>query len=360
MKVAVLGVGEMGRTVIEHLKECELVTSILAYDINSKNLQIAKQKYGVKITEELNEVLNDASISLVFITSPNDSHKDLALKAMASNKAVLCEKPMALTLEDAEKMVQYAEDKNIFFQIGFELRYSKLYTKVKEWIDRGLLGDIINTQCTYISSQYPECEEWVWRCKSESCGSTFGERLSHYVDLPRWWIGSQVKDIYAVCAPNVIPYYEVHDNYHANYHFDNGAVSQITFMSIAAFFEGDALKNVIDQQVGDGHALRYRIIGTRGMAETSVFDRYIRRWEFYPSGDKFKSQWIENLTWPSHEDHFYFHNTTDQTKDVVKRVAQGQKPMTPARNALQTMKVCFAAELSADEKRIVSLEELNH
>jgi len=42
----------------------------------------------------------------------------------------------------------------------------------------------------------------------------FGEKLSHYVDLPRWWVGSPVTEVHSVCAPNLVPYYEVRDNYY--------------------------------------------------------------------------------------------------------------------------------------------------
>ena len=96
----------------------------------------------------------------------------------------MCEKPMATTLDDAREMVEFSEKTKAFLQIGFELRYSKLYTKIKEWIQAGFLGDVINTQCTYISCEFIGKESW--RIKKAASGGMFGEKLSHYVDLPRW------------------------------------------------------------------------------------------------------------------------------------------------------------------------------
>ena len=126
----------------------------------------------------------------------------------------------------------------------------------------------------------------------------FGEKLSHYVDLARWWIGDEVEEVYATCAPNVIPYYEVHDNYHCSYRFRNGAVSHLTFMmGPAATFKGDPLQNAVSQQAGDGHVLRYMIYGEKGAAETDVFPRTIKRWEFGENDYGQTSEWVQTETW---------------------------------------------------------------
>jgi predicted dehydrogenase len=311
-----------------------------------------RERFHVEATTEIKDILCDPAVRCVFVTSSNDAHAELTIAALNAGKAVLCEKPMSTTLANAKVMVECAESVDGFLQIGFELRYSYLYTKVKEWIDAGLLGEVVNTQCTYIASAW---NKNTWRARGEG-GSMFGEKLSHYVDLPRWWIGSDVTEIYAASAPNAIPYYVPRDNYQATYRFANGAISHITFMMApAATFDGDPLQNVIDQQTGDGHALRFLIQGTKGAAETDVFARTLKRWEFGDSPNKFISKWVESITWNDSEDHLWFHNTLDQTKDVVRRVAQGLPPATPARDAYETMRLCFAAEESAQNARAVSL-----
>ena len=96
----------------------------------------------------------------------------------------------------------------------------------------------------------------------------------------------------------------------------------------------------------------------RAAAATDVFHRRIKRWKFGESPETMTSQWIEDLTWDPKEDHFYFHNTCDQTHDIVRRVIAGEPPKTPARDAYETMRLCFAAERSADEARVVGLDEV--
>lgn len=352
MKVGILGAGGMGATVIRHLQKCSEVNSIIALDKREERVAELRECFEIEATTKINDILCDPAVKCVFITSSNDAHAELAIQSLEAGKAVLCEKPMATTLKDAKAMVECAESTGGFLQIGFELRYSYLYTKVKEWIDAGLLGKVVNTQCNYIASAW---NKNTWRARGEG-GPMFGEKLSHYVDLPRWWVGSDVTEIYAASAPNAIPYYELRDNYQATYRFANGAISHITFMMApAATFDGDPLQNMIDQQTGDGHTLRFLIQGTKGAAETDVFARTLKRWEFGDSPDKFISKWVETITWDESEDHLWFHNTFDQTRDVVRRVAQGLPPATPARDAYETMRLCFAAEESVERRHSIPL-----
>jgi predicted dehydrogenase len=269
----------------------------------------------------------------------------------------MCEKPIATTLADAKEIVDKAKELNAFLQIGFELRYSTLYTTVKKWIDDGLLGDIVNTSCTYICSEFHG--KGSWRNVKSTGGNMVGEKLSHYLDLARWWTGSNVKDIYTACAPNIVPYYEVHDNYHMTYRFKNGAIGHMTFvMAVAATFHGDPLQDVLAQQRGDGHDLQFLIVGTKGAAQTNVFNRSLKRWEFGDSEKCLTSNWVENITWSADEDHYRFHNTTDQTLDIVRRVKESLPPKTSAEDAFETMKLCFAAEISADTGCITELSKV--
>ena len=359
INVAVLGCGQMGQHVIEHLNDSPLVSSITLFDPNAERMEQLSQSHGVKNIDSLQRVLEDPAIRLVFVTASNDVHKELTIAALEAGKAVMCEKPMATSLADASAMVQTAESMSGFLQIGFELRYSHLYTKVKDWIAQGLLGRVVNTQCTYCTSAWGRRN--VWRAAASTSGGMFGEKLSHYVDLVRWWVDDEVEEVYAICSPNVIPYYEVHDNYHCSYRFKNGAVSQLTFMMApAASFKGDPLQNAVSQQAGDGHALRYMIYGDKGAAETDVFPRTLKRWEFGEDEYGHTSAWVQSETWSPEYDFAYFHNTRDQALDIVRRVAEGEPPKLNPRQALETMRLCFAAELSATEKRPVRLDELSN
>lgn len=359
IEVAILGGGNMGENVIRHLGDGPLVSGITVFDRHTERMAALKKKYGVETSDSLGRVLDNPAIKLVFITASNNAHRELTVASLEAGKAVMCEKPMATSLADATAMVEAAERTKGFLQIGFELRYSRLYTTVKDWIDRDLLGRVLNSQCTYCSSAWGRHDQW--RVASKTSGGMFGEKLSHYVDLVRWWIGDTVEEVFASSAPNVIPYYEVHDNYHCTYRFKGGAVSQLTFMmGPAATFRGDPLQNAVSQQAGDGHVLRYLIYGDKGAAETDVFPRTIKRWEFGEDDYGQTSTWVQTETWNSEQDFTYFHNTHGQALDVVRRVVAGEPPKTAPRDALETTRLCFAAEISAQENRPVRLNEFRN
>ncbi|MFA5864088.1 MAG: Gfo/Idh/MocA family oxidoreductase [Phycisphaerae bacterium] len=356
MKVAVLGSGNMGGSVLDHLQKCDQVSEIVAYDPDEATRVQVEQKFNVKTTSDLGVIWHDREIPLVFITSPNHTHHDLVIRALEAGKAVMCEKPIATTLAHAREVVELSERRGAFLQIGFELRYSTLYTTIKKWIDAGLLGDVNNTHCIYVNSV---ADKSSWRTRRDRGGNMFGEKLSHYVDLPRWWVGSPVTQVLTVCSPNTVPYYEVRDNYHTTYQFENGAVGHLSFFTGAMNTEKpDPEKDWLGQMRDQGYELRYTIVGTRGMAQTDVYGRRLKRWDFGDSPERMTSTLVEDITWDLQDNGRYGHNTFDQTLDIVRRVREGRPPFTPARDSLETMRLCFAAEHSADQGRLVKLEEL--
>ena len=144
----------MGENVLRTLQNTSRVRAIKVFDRNPGRMEELKTTFGVKSAPALDDVLQDPAIKLVFVTASNNAHRELAVAALEAGKAVMCEKPMATTIADAQAMVEAAERTKGFLQIGFELRYSRLYTTVKDWIARGLLGRVLNTQCTYCSSAW--------------------------------------------------------------------------------------------------------------------------------------------------------------------------------------------------------------
>ena len=355
--VAFVGVGAHGLNMARDLRTYDRLNRIVCVDSDADRVQCLKQEHSFEATTSLEAVLASPDIRLVFITAANHAHPELTIKCLEAGKAVMCEKPMAMTLADARRMIHTTEQTGGFLQIGFECRYSKLYTTVKQWADAGLLGRIINTHCFYQSSEFHG--KGSWRNDPTTGGSIFQEKLCHYVDLPRWWIGGHVTEVYAVSAPNIVPYFKVRDNYHATYRFDHGAVSHLTYnMGIAETFTGDPLQNMLDQQKDDGHALQYLITGTRGAAFCDVFRRCIKRWEYGDSPERMISKIVETHTWLPNQDHAYFHNTSGQSREIVDRVIAGKPPKTPAADAYQTMKLVYAADHSVAEGRVVTLDEL--
>lgn len=348
IKVGLAGLGNMGLKILPSILAAPEVIAVCGFDPSPEKRSAATERFGIATTDCYETLLNDPSVRLIFIAAPNEHHAALSIAALESGKAVLCEKPMATTFADAQKMQATAQRLGGFLQIGFELRYSQLYCWVKERIDAGLIGRVTNAQCTYICSEFHGRHSW--RNRHSSGGGMFGEKLCHYIDLPRWWINEEVTGITSISAPNVVPYYEVRDNYHTTLRFASGAVSHLTFMMpVASTLRHDPLQNHISMHSDDGHELRYLLYGPKGAIETDVFKRRFRRWEFRDSEAGLTSAVVEDLTWDATEaeDNRFVHNTSTQTRDVIYRVTNGLPPYTAPEDSLETMRLVFAAETGA-------------
>jgi len=355
MDVAVIGLGEMGGTHVKAMQASPYVGTIYGYEPDPEFAAKRGRELGVQATHDLESLLCNPAIKMFSIASINAVHSEQTVAALRAGKAVMCEKPMAEDLAGARTMIDVARETGGFLQIGFELRYSKLYTQAKEWIDQGLIGDVVNSHCRYYCSEFHSKGTW----RSNSPGSLIGEKLSHYIDLQRWFTGSDVTEVFSMNAPNVVNYFNHPDNHQINMRFRNGAIADLNFsMYIAESDHRDPLLEMLDKQADDGHCLQYHIFGTKGAIETDAFRRRVRRWEFSDSPERLVSKLVEKVTYTSADDIEWIHNTHGQNLRVVELVAKGLPPETTAADSFATMQAGFAAELSEREHRLVYLREL--
>jgi len=353
--VAVLGLGGMGHTHVGAAKASKYVKNIYGYEPDAGRAALRGKELGVKATSDLDSILNNPEIKLVYIAAINPVHAELTIKSLRAGKAVMCEKPMAENLKDAKEMIKVQKETGNFLQIGFELHYSKIYMTAKEWIDKGLIGKVVNSHCRYYCSEFHSKNTW----RSNSKGTLIGEKLSHYIDLQRWFTGSPVKEVFSMTAPNVVDYFNHPDNHQISMRFKNGAISNLNFsMYIGESDHRDPLLEMLEKQSDDGHFLQYHIFGTKGAIETDVFRRRIRRWEFTDGPEHLVSKIVEKITYAKSEDNEWIHNTHGQNIRIAELVAKGPPPENPASDSFETMRAGFAAEISEREQRIVKLSEL--
>lgn len=357
INTAILGLGAMGGTHVEAAKASPYVDKIYGYEPDPQRTAARAAELGI-IPASLNEIMGNPRIKLVYIASINEAHVPQAAMALEAGKAVLCEKPMGMSLNEACELIKVQEETGGFLQIGFELHYSKLYMLAKKWIDDGLIGTPVNIQCRYFCCEFHHKNTWR---SNNTGGFLIGEKLSHYLDLQRWFFSRPVESVYSLSAPKVVEYFRHRDNHQIMTKFSGGGVGVLNFiMYLAETYEHDPLQELLAKQADDGHSLQYHIVGTKGAIETDVFKRRIRRWEFNdaPECPCIQSKIVETITFKKEEDQIWFHNTHGQNVRVAELAAKGLPPEVSAKDAFETMKFCFAAEQSEDEQRIVRISEL--
>ena len=143
------------------------------------------------------ELLADESIEAVSICAANYAHAELAIKALEAGKHVLCEKPMAVTLEDCEAMVKAAQKSGKFLMIGHNQRLAKAHAEAKRLIDQGLIGDIITFRTTFghggpeTWAIKPGKDVWFFDKKKAAMGA-MADLGVHKTDLIQFLTGQKV------------------------------------------------------------------------------------------------------------------------------------------------------------------------
>ena len=150
VKVGVIGCGSIAK--YRHLPEYHThpdvdISSVC--DVVIERAQAVAQTYGVKAYTDYMDLINDKQINAVSICVPNVLHAPMAIAALQAGKHVLCEKPMATTLEEAERMNETANASGKILMIGHNQRLVPSHQKAKEMISQGKLGKIYSFRTSF-------------------------------------------------------------------------------------------------------------------------------------------------------------------------------------------------------------------
>ncbi len=152
----------------------------------------AAKTYGWESYERSWEKLIERDdIDLIDIATPVSLHKDIAIAAAKKGKHILCEKPMAMNLNEAKQMLKAAEEAGIKHMIGFNYRRVPALVLAKRLIDEGTLGKIYHFRAMYLQDWIVDPDfPLVWRLRKEIAGSgALGDLGAHIIDLARFLIG---------------------------------------------------------------------------------------------------------------------------------------------------------------------------
>jgi predicted dehydrogenase len=246
-------------------------------DTDLKRAQAAQERYGaILATTDYQEVLARNDVDAVCICTPPVNHVELAIAAARSRKHILLEKPMARTVEECDRILEAARAANIHLLVGHEKRFNVAFERVKDLIDEGRLGQIFHLVVHWGSSVklapdvlipdgYRESYEWRWKDK-EVGGGILQDHVPHYVDLWRWWTGSEIASLHAE-VQNVTrdylknPEIGVWEDFGTVLmRFENGAVGVFNTGTV-----GRGLSPILHQGSGIGEWSEFGyIFGTRG------------------------------------------------------------------------------------------------
>jgi predicted dehydrogenase len=194
--MGVVGVGGWGGS--GHMRayaESPLARVVAVCDaVLDRARQVAAQWHVPHALDDYRALLAMPEIDAVDVATPNDAHHEIVLAALGAGKHVLCEKPLALTVEHAREMERAAAELGRRGAVNFIHRYVPSARYVKELLDEGALGRVHHCQVTYAQGwlndpAFPR----VWRLNRAVSGTgVLGDLGSHAIDLARWWLGAEI------------------------------------------------------------------------------------------------------------------------------------------------------------------------
>jgi predicted dehydrogenase len=183
VRTAIFGTGFMGRVHLEAVRRVEFAE---AAGIAGRNLEAAVRLgagFSIPtITTDYRDILRDPSIDAVHICSPNDLHFPMAKAALQAGKHVLCEKPLASTVAEAEEMIALAKKKGLANCTLYNVRAYPQVQNMRRMCEAGEFGEIRVVQGTYSQDWLLYDTDWNWRIESEP-SRTFADIGTHWCDL---------------------------------------------------------------------------------------------------------------------------------------------------------------------------------
>jgi len=143
------------------------------------------------------QLINDPAVNLVAITTPNHLHFPMAMAALEAGKAVYCEKPLAVSLEQAREMHNAARKAGVVTRVGYNYQHNPILGLARQMIESGELGQIVSFQGEFSEDFMGDPQQpWSWRCEQAHAGGALADLGSHLLAMARYLLG----DIEAVCA----------------------------------------------------------------------------------------------------------------------------------------------------------------
>ena len=225
IRLAIIGTGVFAgihAAGIERMEDAELVA--VCDNVAEKAKRFAEEHNVGYWSADYRDILARDDVDAVTIPAPDQLHMEIATAAMRAGKHVLCEKPMALSLDDCREMIKVAEQTGKKLMIGQICRYTPAFVKAKELIDKGEIGELFFVESEYAHDYCKIGGEGTWRVTPERHPILGGG--CHAIDLLRLIAGNP-SEVFAYANHKMLPGWPVDDCTIAVMKFPNGAIGKV-------------------------------------------------------------------------------------------------------------------------------------
>jgi predicted dehydrogenase len=366
LRIGLIGCGFMGRTHTNGYKRVSDFFPELTYrpvlkavcSRNKDKVQAFADQWGYESVEtDWKALIARDDIDAIDICAPNNMHAEIAIAAAAAGKMILCEKPLARTLDEAILMVNAIEKAGVKNTVWYNYRRVPAVTLAKQIIDSGKLGKIFHYRANFlqdwtINADLPQGGEALWRLDIDAAGSgVTGDLLAHCIDTAIWLNGG-IKDVSAMTETFIkermhqltgkVEKVEIDDACLFHCHFNNGSLGLFESTRYARghkalyTFEINGEHASIRWDLHDLNRLEYFdhaddsiVRGWRTIHVTDGDQPYMNKW------------WVPGLSIG------YEHTFVHQVADFLASLETGEPCSPTFQEALETQKVCQAVIESA-------------
>ncbi|MFN7018445.1 MAG: Gfo/Idh/MocA family protein [Fimbriimonadales bacterium] len=191
-RVGIIGLGTMGTQHMDAYRQMPDVEVAAVYDHRPERAQAFAQQYGVRVAESLDDLFSRCEV--IDICTPTHRHAEYALPAIAAGKAVVCEKPLARTLVDSERIVNAVKQHNTLFMPAHVLRFFPEYRAAHRLVRSGALGAIAAVRMRR-GGDFPHAKS-DWYADFSKSGGVILDLIIHDLDWLLWTLGA-VERVYA-------------------------------------------------------------------------------------------------------------------------------------------------------------------
>jgi predicted dehydrogenase len=312
------------------------------------------------------ELVERDDIDLVDICSPGGNHLEPALAALAAGKHVLCEKPLANTVAEAEQMAaaaRRARERGVRAMVGFNYRRVPALELARRLVADGRLGRIHHVRAVYLQDWIVDPEfPLVWRLRREEAGSgSLGDIGSHIVDITQHILGDRIATVSGLTETFVRerPLPAAASGLAATAGNERGAVTVDDAALFLARFGGGAVASFEATRFAPGrrNGMRVEVNGSRGSVAFNM--ERLNELEFYDGADPKGTQGFRTILvtepehpwagrwWPPGHILGWEHTFTHEVADLVDDIAAGRDPQPGFDDGLQVQRVLEAVERSA-------------
>jgi len=381
LNIGMIGYGFMGRT---HSNAYRKVNQFFELDYHpvlkavcarkEEELKAFAENWGYESYEtDWRKLIARDDIDVIDIGSPNNTHRDITLAAAEAGKMILCEKPLAMNMAEAEEMTAAVEKAGVANMVWFNYRRVPAIALAKQIVDEGRVGKPFHYRATYlqdwtIATDVPQGGAGLWRLDASVAGSgVTGDLLAHSIDTAEW-INGPIKRVTAATETFV----------KERVHAETGNVQSVSIDDACMFlavFENGSMGTFESTRYARGRKNynTFELNGERGSVYFDLEDPHILQYFKYAdpsSGEKVESHltgWQRiNVTNPEHPymDHWwvpgctigYEHTFINALADFLGSLSSGEKIQPDFRCAMRTQKVCDAVLASAKSGQWVEID----